>query len=46
MIKQVKGGWRLESHSGRNLGTFGSYSAAVKREKDILYFKHKRKDNS
>ena len=40
MIRQVKEGYRLYNHSGKNLGTYSSYSDAVKREKQIKMFKH------
>lgn len=43
MYKHTKNGWELYSHRGRLLGTFGSYSALVQREKQINYFKHVKK---
>lgn len=42
IIRKVKGGYRLYSHSGRNLGTFDSKSAAKKHEREVQYFKHKK----
>ncbi len=35
--------FRLISRKGKNLGTFGSRAEAVKREKQIVFFKHKGK---
>lgn len=41
MIKKIKSGYRVVSHSGRNLGTYRSRKAAVKRLRQVEYFKHK-----
>ena len=41
MYKHTKNGWELHSHTGRLLGTFGSFSALQKRETEINYFKHR-----
>jgi len=44
MIRKVKGGYRVVSHtSGRNLGTFKSKAAAVKRLGQVKRFSAKRK---
>lgn len=44
MIKKVGSKWVLYSHDGsKRLGTFMSRAAAVKREREINYFKHKGK---
>ena len=40
-IKKVKEGYRLESHTGKNLGTYASKAGAEKRERQVQYFKHK-----
>lgn len=40
-IRKVKGGYRLVSHSGKNLGTYPSKGGAEKRERQVQYFKHK-----
>lgn len=40
-IGKVKGGYRLYSHKGKNLGTFPSRAGAEKRERQVQYFKHK-----
>lgn len=40
IIRKVKDGYRLYSHSGKNLGTFDSRSAAEKHEQEVNYFKH------
>jgi glycerol-3-phosphate cytidylyltransferase-like family protein len=40
-IGKVKGGYRLYSHKGKNLGTFPSKSGAEKHEREVQYFKHK-----
>ena len=42
IIRKVKDGYRLYSHTGRNLGTFDSKSAAKKHEREVQYFKHKK----
>jgi adenylate kinase family enzyme len=39
-IGKVKGGYRLYSHKGKNLGTFPSKGAAEKHEREVQYFKH------
>ena len=39
-IGQVKGGYRLYSHKGKNLGTFDSKAGAEKHEREVQYFKH------
>ena len=39
-IGKVKGGYRLYSRKGKNLGTFGSHAAAEKHEHEVEYFKH------
>ena len=52
VIKKVKEGWRIYSRSThlvkgkrkkRNLGTFKSKKEAIKHEKEIQYFKHKKR---
>ena len=45
MIRKVRGRleYELLSHSGRNLGVFSSRSAAEKHEREVQYFKHKKK---
>lgn len=35
--------FRLYSHKGKNLGTYASRAGAVKRERQVNYFKHRRK---
>jgi len=42
IIRKVKAGYRLYSHSGRNLGTFPSKAKAEKHEREVQYFKHKK----
>ena len=39
-IGKVKGGYRLYSHKGKNLGTFPNKAAAEKHEREVQYFKH------
>lgn len=39
-IRKVKGGYRLVSKSGKNLGTYPSKRGAEKRERQVQYFKH------
>lgn len=41
-IRKVKGGYRLVSHSGKNLGTYPSKGGAEKRERQVQYFKHNK----
>jgi hypothetical protein len=44
MIIKVKGGYRLVSKkTGRNLGTFKTKAEALKRERQVQFFKHKKK---
>jgi GNAT superfamily N-acetyltransferase len=40
-IGKVKGGYRLYSHTGKNLGTFPSKAGAEKHEREVEYFKHR-----
>jgi hypothetical protein len=42
-IKKVKSGYRLTSKAGRNLGTAKSKAGAKKREREVQYFKHRKK---
>jgi hypothetical protein len=39
-IRKVKGGFRLVSRKGKNLGTYRTRTGAVKREKQVQMFKH------
>ena len=39
-IGQVKDGYRLYSHKGKNLGTFDTKAGAEKHEREVQYFKH------
>jgi predicted kinase len=39
-IRKVKGGYRLLSKKGKNLGTYNSKSGAEQRERQVQYFKH------
>jgi hypothetical protein len=41
-IKKVKGGYRLVSKKGKNLGTYDTEAGAEKRERQVQYFKHKK----
>lgn len=41
-IRKVKGGYRLVSKKGKNLGTYPTRKGAVQREKQVRYFKHRR----
>ncbi len=45
MIVKVKGGWRIKSDNGKKWlsGIYKTKEAAVKRLKQIEYFKHKSK---
>ena len=39
-IRKVRGGYRLLSKKGKNLGTYPSKSGAENREREVQYFKH------
>ena len=39
-IGKVKSGYRLYSHTGKNLGTFPNKAGAKKHEREVQYFKH------
>lgn len=39
-IRKVKGGYRLVSKKGKNLGTYPSKAGAEKRERQVQHFKH------
>jgi len=41
-IGKVKDGYRLYSHSGKNLGTYPSKAGAEKRERQVQFFKHNK----
>lgn len=43
-IRKVKGGYRLVSKSGKNLGTYPSKAGAKKREKQVQFFKHQHEE--
>ena len=43
MIRKVKGGYRVYSEKGRNMGTYKTKEAAKKRLKQIEMFKHMKK---
>lgn len=40
MIKKVSGGYVVMSHSGRRMSKPSSHTAAVKRLRQVEYFKH------
>jgi hypothetical protein len=42
IIRKVKGGYRLYSGKGKNLGTFDTKAGAKKHEQEVNYFKHKK----
>jgi hypothetical protein len=43
MIRKVKGGYKVVSHSGKNLGgPYKTKGAAEKRLAQVEYFKHKK----
>jgi hypothetical protein len=44
IIRKVKGGYRLYSHSGKNLGTYDTQAGAKKRERQVQYFKHAKEN--
>jgi hypothetical protein len=44
MIQKTKGGFKVVSHEGRNLGgPYRSKAEAAKRLREVEYFKHKGK---
>ncbi len=43
MIQKHGSGWRVVSHTGKNLGTFPSRTQAVKRLRQVEFFKHHRR---
>ena len=43
MIKKMKGGYKVVSESGRNMGVFKTLKAAKNRLRQIEYFKHVKK---
>jgi hypothetical protein len=43
MIRKVKGGYKVVSKSGRNLGKSRTKAGAKKRLRQIEYFKHHKK---
>lgn len=43
-IRKVKGGYRLVSHKGKNLGTYPTHAGAERREQQVNYFKHVKED--
>jgi hypothetical protein len=43
MIRKVKGGYKVVSHKGRNLGgPYRTLAEAKKRLRQVEFFKHKR----
>ena len=42
-IRRIGKRFRLVSRKGKNLGTFGTRAEAVKREREVAFFKHKGK---
>lgn len=43
MIKRIKKGFRVVSHTGKNLGEYKSKKAAKKRLSQIEFFKRRKK---
>lgn len=41
-VKKVKGGYKLVSHTGKNLGTAKTKAGIEKRERQVQYFKHRK----
>ena len=46
VIRKVKGGYRLLSKKGKNLGTYPTKAGAEKRERQVQYFKHMGEDST
>lgn len=40
IVHKIKGGYRLVSHKGKNLGTAKTKAGIMKRERQVEYFKH------
>jgi len=43
MIRKIKGGYKVVSGSGRNMGTYKTLAEAKQRLRQIEYFKHVKK---
>ncbi|HYK08761.1 MAG TPA: hypothetical protein VEW42_04665 [Candidatus Eisenbacteria bacterium] len=43
MIRKIKGGYRVVSEKGRNMGTYKTEEEAKKRLRQIEFFKHQKK---
>lgn len=43
MIRKIKGGYKVVSSSGRNMGSYKTKKEALKRLKQIEMFKHMKK---
>jgi hypothetical protein len=43
MIRKVKNGYRVVSHTGKNLGTSRTRAGAERRLRQVEFFKHKGK---
>jgi len=43
MIRKVKGGYRLLSKKGKSLGTYPTKKQAQARERQVNFFKHKKR---
>ena len=44
MIRKIKGGYRLFSRkTGRNLGTAKTKAGILRRERQVQFFKHRKK---
>jgi len=41
-IRKINGKFRLVSKTGKNLGTFPTKAEAMKRERQIVFFKNKK----
>ena len=44
MIKKIRGGYKVLSKSGRNMGTYKTLKEAKNRLRQIEYFKHENKN--
>ena len=44
MIKKIRGGYKVLSESGRNMGTYKTLKEAKNRLRQIEYFKHENKN--
>ena len=45
IVRKIKGGFKLVSHKGKNLGTAKTKAGIMKRERQVEYFKHVKNEH-